>query len=256
MNTAENPRAVAGDNSPPDPLLAEANERVDTCNKWLKERSDWEKWDPETADKANFFISQIGGTFDALDGRRLDEGREFKKQQDAVYKAPLALLTMAKDKLVPLRRAWLKREDDRVQEERRKATEEAAAKVREAEEAQRKAAEALKKKGGDPLRAELAAQQAQEAAEEAKQAVEAMPEKAVITGTFSPRAKGLTDYWSAEISDISLAFKHYNAKSNPNRATLAAAIEECIKGIANREARLHKDETKAPPGIKFIKERR
>jgi hypothetical protein len=83
-----------------------------------------------------------------------------------------------------------------------------------------------------------------------------MPEKAVITGTFSPRAKGLTDYWSAEISDISLAFKHYNAKSNPNRATLAAAIEECIKGIANREARLHKDETKAPPGIKFIKERR
>jgi hypothetical protein len=113
MNTAENPRAVAGDNSPPDPLLAEASERVDTCNKWLKERSDWEKWDPETADKANFFISQIGGTFDALDGRRLDEGREFKKQQDAVYKAPLALLTMAKDKLVPLRRAWLKREDDR-----------------------------------------------------------------------------------------------------------------------------------------------
>jgi hypothetical protein len=253
---AENPRAVPGDNNPPDPLLAEAAERVDNANRWLKERGKWEDWDAETADKANFFVSQIGATFDALDGRRLEEGREFKKKQDAVYKTPLTLLEMAKAKLVPLRRAWLQREDARVQEERRKAEAEVERKRKEAEDAERKAAEALKKKGGDPLRAELAAQQAQEAAAEAEQALGQMPEKAQIRGTFTTTAKGLSDFWSAEITDLSAAFKHYNAKNNPNKSILTAAISEAIQRIANAEAKRVKDETAGPPGIAFKKERR
>lgn len=256
MDTAVNPRAVPGDNSPPDPLIAEMNERIDNANRWLKERPDWEQWDLEMADKANFFIEQIGATWSALDERRLEEGREFKKKQDAFYKDPLTLLTMAKDKMVKLRREWLKRDEDRMLAE--KAAKEAAAKeaAEAAEAAQKKAEKAATAKGGDPLRAELAAQKAADVAVAAAAAAEAAPDKARISGTYSSRAKGLQDYWSAEVTDVSLAFKHYNAKGNPNRALIAAAVLEVIQSIATAEAKRIKDETAAPPGIKFKKDRR
>lgn len=256
MTTAENPRAVAGDNKPTDPLLAEAAERVDSANRWLKERSDWTAWDADIADKANFFLTQIGATHTALDGRRLQEGRDFKAKQDEVYKDPLSLLEMAKAKLGPLRTKWLQREETRLEEQRVKAAAEAEAARKAAEEAALKAEEATRKKGGDPLRAELDAQKAQDAAADAQQKAEAIPDRARISGTYSPRAKGLQDYWSAEITDLSAAFKHYNAKNNPNKPTLQAAIEAAIQSIANLDAKVMKDESKGPPGITFKKERK
>lgn len=257
MAIAENPRAVAGDNaSPADPLIVEMNERIDAANRWLKERLDWEKWDLATADKANFFIEQIQATWKALDDRRLDEGRDFKKKQDAFYKDPLALLVLAKSKIAPLRTEWLKREDDRVLEEKRKAEVEAERLRKVAADAEKKAQDALKKKGGDPLRAELEAGKARDAAVEAAVAADNAPEKARITGDYSSRAKGLTDYWSGQITDISLAFKHYNSKNSPYKGMLALAIQSAIERFVNEDARKLKDETKAPPGTKFIKDRR
>lgn len=257
MAVAENPRAVAGDNAPPaDPLIVEMNERIDNANRWLKERPDWEKWDLATADKANFFIEQIDATWTALDGRRLDEGRAFKAKQEAAYKDPLTLLTMAKNKMAALRTSWLKREDTRVLKEKADAEERARKLLEEAETARKKAELAATKKGGDPLRAELAATKAHEAAVEAAVVAEAAPMKAVISGTYSSRAKGLTDYWSAEITDISAAFKHYNGKTSPQKAALAAAIQTAVEGFANADARKMKDEAQAPPGVKFIKDRR
>lgn len=244
------PDTMIGHNQPPDPLLAEAAERVDSANRWLKERGDWQAWDKELADKANAFIGQITGTFDALDGRRLDEGREFKKKQDAVYKSPLALLTLAKEKLVPLRRAWLKREDDRLQEERRKAEAEAAAARKAAEEAERKAQEALTKKGGDPLRAELAAQEAKQAAEQAALAAETMPDRAVISGSYSQRATGLKTVWKARVVNLGDALRSY--KKNP---VVLAAIEEVIVRVATKEAVAAKDPAKAPKGIEYFSEK-
>jgi hypothetical protein len=248
-----NPRAVPGGNNPPDALITEAAERTETANRWLSERGDWEKWDAETADKANFFVGQIGATHGALDGRRLEEGRVFKAEQDKVYKDPLALLTMAKAKLADLRRKWLQREDARVQEARRKAEANALAAREEAEAAARRAA-----KSKTPLEAELAAAKAQEAAEEAQQKLEAAPEKAVIKGAFSARATGLRDSWSAEITDLSAAFRHYNAKKHPARTVLEAAIRTAIQAIANHEAVARKTENAAdfPPGVKFVKDRR
>lgn len=243
-------------NNPPDALIVEMDERIDAANKWLKGRPDWEKWDLATADKANFFIEQIGATWKALDDRRLEEGRAFKKKQDDFYKDPLALLVLAKEKMVPLRRKWLIREDERVQQERREAEQRAAQAAADAEKAIRDAELAATKKGGDPLRAELAATKAQEVAVEAAAQAEAAPEKARITGTFSSRAKGLTDYWSGEVTDISLAFKHYNAKGSAKKDRLALAIKAAIDTFANEDARALKDETKAPPGVKFIKDRR
>lgn len=253
MDTALPPKTH---NNPPDPLIVEMDERIDAANRWLKERPDWEKWDLATADKANFFIEQITATHKALDDRRLEEGREFKKKQDAFYKDPLALLVLAKSKIAPLRTEWLKREDDRVLEEKRKAEVEAERLRKVAADAEKKAQDALKKKGADPLRAELAATKARDAAVEAAVAADNAPEKARITGDYSSRAKGLTDYWSAEVTDISLAFRHYNGKNSAYKDALAAAIRTAIEGFANADARKLKDEAQAPAGVKFNKDRR
>ncbi len=112
--------------------------------------------------------------------------------------------------------------------------------------------------GGDPLRAELDAKKAREAAESAAAAAAAAPQKAAITGQYSSRKTGLKDHWSAEITDISAAFKHYNNKKHPSREILAAAVEVAIQQIANKESVFLKTEDPAnfPPGIKFIKDRR
>lgn len=253
MDTALPPK---DHNNPPDPLIIEMDERIDNANKWLKERPDWEKWDLATADKANFFVEQIQATWKALDDRRLEEGRAFTAKQKAFYSDPLALLIMAKDKMKALRTSWLKREDDRVLEAKRKAEAEAKRLADEADAARIKAEKAAKAKGGDPLRAELAATKALEVATEAAAVAEAAPVKAQISGTYSSRAKGLTDYWSGEVTDMSLAFKHYNAKGSPKKDRLALAIKAAIEQFANEDARALKDETKAPPGVKFNKDRR
>lgn len=255
---AENPRAGMGGNLPPDPLLAEAQERIDTANRYLVERGDPAAWTPEIADKANFFVGQVGETWTALDNRRKDENRDWLAKQDKIYRDPLSLLASAKLKLIDIRRAYLKREEDRLAEERRKVEAAAAAAQKAAAEAERRAQEAATKKNGDPLRAELEAQKAREAAEAAAEAAAAAPVKATISGQYSARATGLKDSWRAEIDDISAAFKHYNNKKHPSRSILAAAVEVAIQSIADREARLLKTEDPAnfPPGIKFIKERK
>ncbi len=245
-------------NQPPDPLLAEAQERIDTANKYLVERGDPKAWTPEIADKANFFIGQCGETWTALDNRRKDENRAWLAKQDAIYKDPLTLLVSAKEKLTVLRRTYLRAEEDKLAEAKRKADAEAEAARKAAEDAERRAQEAVTAKGGDPLRAELAAQKAKEAAEEAAAAAAAVPAKAVITGAYSTRATGLKDSWSAVIEDINLATKNYMKKTHPSRPILVAAIRAAVQQIANGEARLLKTEDAAnfPPGIKFIKERK
>lgn len=248
------PRLGIGGNSPPDPLIVEADERIDNANKWLTERP--EITDMDMADKANFFVGQIQATWDALDGQRLQEGREFKANQETKYKTPLELLVSAKAKLVALRRVFLKKEEDRLLAEKVKAEAEAKRKADEAEAAKRRMEEEATKKGGDPLRAEATAKAAVEAAAAAAEQASSAPTKAAITGVYSSRATGLRDTWTAQIIDISAAFKHYNKKGTGTKAALEKVISECLTRLATDDAKIFKDETKAPPGIKFIKERK
>lgn len=249
MSEAENPRAVMGANNPPDPLIVEADERIDTAEKWLVERP--EITDADMAAKASFFISQVDATHKALDGQRLEEKRKFLAGQEAKYSKPLGLLLVAKERLTKLRRAWLLREDARLEAER-KAREEAARKAAEEVERQRKAAENSK----SPLRAEAAIEEAEQKAEEARAAVEQVPDRAQIKGSYTRTAVSLREVWSGEITDLSAAFKHYNGKKHPYRDALNRAITECIQGFADKDAKLLKDPEKAPPGITFKMEKK
>jgi hypothetical protein len=249
-----NDRIGIGGNNPPDPLILEADERIDAANRLLTEHA--AVTDMETADRVNFFAGQIQATFDALDGQRLQEGRDFTAAQKAKYHTPLELLKAAKAKVVALRVAFLKREEDRLADQRRQAEAEAKAIADRAAAAAAKAEAEAKKKGGDPLRAEQEARRLAQEAQDAQEAAAAAPTKAAITGAYSARASSLKDYWSAEIEDLSAAFKHYNRKGTGTKAALEKVIRECIGRLADADAKLLKDETKAPPGIKFIKERK
>lgn len=243
-----------GHNLPPDPLLVEAAERIEAANKWLSERK--EITDAEMADKLSFFISQADATWKALNEQRLQEGRDFDAAQKAKY-SPLPLLALAKEKLVPLRRAWLQKEEDRLKAEREAAQKKIDDARKLAEEAaQRAIDEAAKDKGGNVLQAEIAAEEAQAKIVEAEQAAEKVPERAHVKGVYTTKAVGLKDYWSAEVSDLSAAFKHYNSKKHPRRKALNAAIREAIEGFADKDAKALKDIALAPPGITFKMERK
>ncbi len=253
MDTLD-PRLGIGGNSPPDPLILEADERIDAANRLLTEVG--EVTDMETADKVNFFAGQIQATWKALDDQRLQEGRDFDAAQKTKYRTPLELLVAAKAKVVALRVAFLKKREDELAEQKRQAEAEAKAIADRAAAAAAKAEAEATRKGGDPLRAEQEARRLAQEAADAKEAAAAAPTKASITGAYSARASSLKDYWSAEIEDLSAAFKHYNRKGTGTKAALEKVIRECIERLATDDARIFKDETKAPPGIKFKKERK
>lgn len=254
MDTTTDPRLQMGGNNPPEPLLVEAAERIETANKWLSERK--EITDAETADKLSFFISQADATWKALNEQRLQEGRDFDAAQKKKY-TPLPLLLLAKEKLVPIRSAWLKKEQDRLETERAAAQKVIDDARKAAEEAVQKAVEeAAKDKGGNVLEAEMAAEEAKARISEAEKAAEAVPERAHIKGAYTTKAVGLKDYWSAEVTDLSAAFKHYNSKKNPRREALNDAIREAIQDFANKDAKALKDVTLAPPGVTFKMEKK
>lgn len=242
--TTDDPRLQMGGNSPPDPLLLEADERVDTATKWLTERA--EITDVDMADKANFFASQIAATYGALDKQRLAEGRVFKTAQDTKYNGPLRLLDMAREKLLAMRRVWLMKKQAEVDEAKRIADAEAK---RVADEAAAAAKRAQEKQ--TDLRAQLEAEEASARAELAQKAAAAAPTRATIKGSFTTTAVGLRTVWSAKITDRGAAMRHYKKDLN-----LIAAIDDALLRLASAEARVVKDPTKAPPGVEFISEQR
>lgn len=244
MATETNELPPRNHNNPPDPLVIEADERIDTAEKWLTERP--EITDAEMADKASFFITQVAATHKALDDQRLEEGRAFKAAQEAKYSKPLSMLVSAKDKLTKLRRAWLLKEEARLEAER-KAREEAARKAAEEVERARIAAE----KSKSPLRAEAALEEAQQRAEEAAAAVEQVPEKAQIRGQYTTKAVGLREVWGAEIVDFTQAFKTYK-----KRPEVVNAIKDAMEKVAKADAQKAKDINAAPAGVKYTVEKR
>lgn len=249
MDALLNPDAVIGNNNPPDPLLVEANERIDAANRWLTERP--EITDDEIADKAGGFKGQLAATRKALDNRRLEENRQWDGAQRAKYGMPLDLLQRAFDAIDGKIKTYLRAKDARLAEEKRQQ-EAAAERVRqEAAEAQRRAEEEAKKKGGDVLRAQAEAEAAAKRAEEAAQLAAAPVVRAVVKGTFTQRAITLRTYWDAKITDETKALKSY-----AKHPEIRAAALDAVRRVAKAEAIATKDKAKAPAGIEFFSEER
>ena len=214
----------------------------------------------------------------------------------AKYREPVTRIDAALGELATLSGAWLVKERDRIAAEKaaqeaeaRRLREEAERAERERLEAQRKlederrrmaaeeeerrrAAAAEERTELERVAAESAAQadlervevERQEAArvaaaaeEKAKAAKDAerlaarKTETAAIKSEPGRRAMTLRTYWSAVVEDETAAIESYRNHPTVRKAMLAAVLQ-----AANEDARTAKDESKAPPGVRFVKEER
>lgn len=213
------------------PIKARVDALVAAANAWLGEVK--EIADLDTANACDDFLNQIKAELTALDTER----KTLNKPHDEAIKAnndafrPLtALLDKAKTLLTPLKTGWLKREQDRIAAEKRRAEEEALRKMQEAEDAKRAA--------GSSVEAAVAADDAQKAADEAlAQASRVASLKPQVKGDHSARASGLRTHWSAAITDYPKALQHYG-----NHPEVRAVVER----LANADARDQKAALQVP----------
>ena len=100
------------------------------------------------------------------------------------------------------------------------------------------------------LKAEAEAR-ALEQAKAAEREAQRRTETAAIKSAPAQRAVTLRTYWSAVIEDEGAAIDSYRTHPTVRKAMLAAVLQ-----AANEDARTAKDESKAPPGVRFVKEER
>jgi hypothetical protein len=232
-----------GHNQPPSDPLERAGELVANANRWIKERP--EIADEEQAGSCQLAIEQLRTVKADLEAAEKSEREPYDKLIGAIrikYRDPLSLVGIALTRLQQIAGAWLTKKRDRAQAE-------AAMRQRAAEEAAQKANEAIEKAVAEPsVEHDLAAQKATAEAEEANAAAGRGEGRAQIKGDYAGRAMSLHAYWSAEITDEALALRSYAKHPDIRAAALVA-----VRKVAGKEARTLKDETKAKPGIRFVK---
>lgn len=232
-----------GDNKPPERWA----ELVDNCNTWSKNVATITS--AEQAGRAQAFVDQLRLETAAVEGAWKKEREPHDLALVALrskYRPPLELLGIALDKMKMLAKDWLDRESVRLAHERAERKRLAA----EAEAAALKARQDAARAGAS-VEAEAAARKAEEAAEEAA-ALAAKPiERPAIRGELSARAMSMRTTWRAVITDETKALRHFAKHPVVRRAALDAIVR-----AASEQARTVKDESKAPPGVRFEKEER
>ena len=241
-----------GHNNPPEPtpferVKAEADERIDTANRWITERPTIT--DAEMAEKATGFRDQLAATWKAADKQRAADKAPHMAAAKAVddqYRDTLAMLESAGKAVKAKLTAWLVAEDARLKAEQRAQAEAAWQAKIEAEKAAYAAEVAAKTPGGDVLRSQAEAdRKATEAGRAA--ALATAPVKAAIKGDYNAKAVTLRSTWSAEVIDAKAALKHYGKNPAVQAAALAKALE-----LATADAKALKDAERAPPGFRFV----
>jgi len=251
----QNPRAVSGDNNPPEPTpyradvveqhAAKANEFLDAAGDWL----DLKEIESE---------EQAGQLVDFLDGLRKrfkladDDRKADKKPHDdagkdvqAAYTPILDKIKKAGDRVKPMQSAWLLK----VEAERKAEAERKQAEARRiAEEAERQAAAAASR---NDLAGEADAEAAQKAAEKAQKDADRFAKSKVNARSASGggRTQGLRTYVYASLKNPRVAFMHY--QDHP-------ALHECLTQLAQQEARAAEfnAETDTIPGFDIRIERK
>lgn len=237
MLITPNPNTGIGGNLPPEPIdpfdaiKRRVEDLVKAANEWLA--SVPEITDETTATACDSFLSQVKAEIKALDEDRKAINEPHRKaiaENDERFRPITAMLKKVQDLLSPKKTAWLKREQERIAEERRKAEEEALRKLQEAEAAAAK----------EPTTVEeaVAAEEKIKAAESAiKMADRLAKAKAQVKGDLSARASGLRTYWHARITDYQAALKHYG--EHPK-------VREVVQSLADADARTQKDALNVP----------
>jgi hypothetical protein len=214
----------------------------------------------------------------------------------AMYREPATKVEAALSTLLAKSGAWLVKERERIAAEKaakeaeaRRLREEAERAERERIEAQRKlederrrlaaedeerkraaaaeeqtelervAAESAAAADMDRVEAErreaarvaAEAAEAEKAAKAAEREAQRRTETAAIKSAPAQRAMTLRTYWSAVMENETDAIASYQDHPTVRKATLAAVLQ-----VANEAARTAKDESKAPPGVRFVKEER
>jgi hypothetical protein len=239
-------RQGIGGNQPPEPIIERSEALVAACNQWLAEVP--QIADAEQAGRAQALIDQLRLETAAVEAA---QKAERKPHDDAViairarYRPPLELLGICLDKMKALAGGWLDRERARIANEAAERSRRAA----EAEIAARVAREEAAHVG--TVESELAARRAQDEATEALAAAHKPIERPQIKGELSARAMSLRGTWRAVVTDEQKALKHFAKHPAIRAAALAAITKLCTK-----QAQAVKDESKAPPGVRFEKDER
>lgn len=229
--------AGIGHNLPPDPhALARirVNDLVTTANRWLHERP--ELVDTEMAAKADDFMNQLTAEIKAVEAQRkalLAPHEEAVKSIREAWKPLIDLLETAKGLFAPKLRAWLQKERDRKEAERKAAEAEALAKMQAAEDARRAAEEHIS------VEAALKARQAEEDANAAIARTAQASTRPQVKGNFAPRARTLRRTWRFRVLDAALVPREW------------LCIDETKIGQAIRRA---DDPVRTIPGIEIYAE--
>jgi hypothetical protein len=126
--------------------------------------------------------------------------------------------------------AFLVRQQQEAEAERKRQEEEALAKMQEAEEAERKAAET------GSVSAQIQAQEAKERAEDSVKQAGAPVGPARARGEFSERAMGLRSTYSAAIDNFDQVYAHFRDDQK---------VKDVLQQLANAEARAAKGDEAA-----------
>lgn len=169
--------------------------------------------------------------YDAMVGAIRKKFRDFETLTDSRKRA-------LRQRLTP----YLQAEDDRLAaeaNERRRLAEEAAARAQRATD--------IAADRGD-IESALEAARAIDEADEAVAAADQPVERAQIKSDLVSRASSLVPHWSAKIDDPKKAIRFF-AKA----LVIDSVIVEAMGKVARRMARELKDESKAPPGVTFVR---
>lgn len=241
VTTAET--AGIGHNRPPADAFTRADELVANANRWITERP--EIVNEEQAGACQLAIDQLLTVKVDLEAAEKAERSPHDQAIGEIrvrYRKPLELVGIATDRLRVIAGRWLAAKQDRARLE-------AEAREKEAAEAKAKAEEARRALASQPsIENELAARDAAVEAERLDQTAAKAPARAQIKGDYATRAMSLRVTWSAEIIDEALALRSY-AKHPAIRAAALVAVRQ----TASKEAREMKDESKARPGVRFVK---
>lgn len=247
---------TAGHNKPPaedetfDTIKARVEAFIENADLWLK--SVEKISDEQMAKACEGFLKQVRDLNTLAEDTRKEINRPYDKaikDNNDRFRPVTAALKKIKERLDPLRTAWLQHLKDEQERKRREAEERALEEMRKAEEAKKAAAEGK----GDLIGGELAAEEQQRRADEAaKEHDRLMKQKVGVKADNAQRASSLRSYYSAKVQQPMMVLRQIWETGTPAEKS---EIEALAQKLANARAREQKNAF-VLPGAQLHEEQR